>query len=273
MRSENALFPDHFYEYAVGEFAFDEVNDAVLDQAFEDLAGGLGGRRSFLYGRRAILRQPRRIARSRGALISDTWPLCPAHALIHGVVGELVGFLVTTPKGVCDLKSLESSCKAFGFFPKRDQTGIFDLVDTLHLLDHQLGIGDHAQAPGTVLNGPLEDGDEAGVFGEVVGLTAQVIAEAGYNTALRVFDNRAIAGGARIAAGAAVTVGDKPARGGGSRRGVGKGKGIHRLQCTGAWGYRGTERVLTKVLIQRLSECGQLPTYGVLIPWQLKLPA
>jgi len=38
-------FADYFYEDAVGEFAAQEVNYAVFDVAFENLAGGLGGGR------------------------------------------------------------------------------------------------------------------------------------------------------------------------------------------------------------------------------------
>ena len=50
------LFADDFDENAVGEFAFDEVDHAVFDQAFEDLAGGLRRWCLFLRRSRTILR-------------------------------------------------------------------------------------------------------------------------------------------------------------------------------------------------------------------------
>ena len=38
------LFADDFYEDAVGEFAFQQMDYAAFYIAFEDLAGGFGGR-------------------------------------------------------------------------------------------------------------------------------------------------------------------------------------------------------------------------------------
>jgi hypothetical protein len=34
------LFPDHFHEDPIGQFAFEEVDYAILDVAFQDLARG-----------------------------------------------------------------------------------------------------------------------------------------------------------------------------------------------------------------------------------------
>jgi hypothetical protein len=41
--SKISLLADNFYEDAVGQFAAEQVDYAVFDVAFEDLAGGLGG--------------------------------------------------------------------------------------------------------------------------------------------------------------------------------------------------------------------------------------
>jgi hypothetical protein len=72
-----------------------------------------------------------------------------------------------------------------------------------------------------MVDGPGENCQEAGVLGVVVGLVAEKLAEAGYDAGLRVFNNGAVAGGARVAAGTAIAVGGEPlggrAGGGGGR--------------------------------------------------------
>ena len=92
------LFADDFYEDAVGEFAFEKVDYAVLHVAFEDLAGGLGGR----LRRRSIRRRPAGwLTRScanhansansaRRANSADR----PPHPAIHGLIGQAVRFPV-----------------------------------------------------------------------------------------------------------------------------------------------------------------------------------
>jgi len=49
-----------------------------------------------------------------------------------------------------------------------------------------------------VFDGPLEDAEEAGIFGEVVGLDAEVLAQFGDDLAFGVFDDCAVAGGAGL---------------------------------------------------------------------------
>ncbi len=102
---------------------------------------------------------------------------------------------------------------AFSFFPERDKAGVFHLVEALHLLDHQLGVRDDAQTLGFILEGPIEDCQQRGVLGVIIGLLAQVFAQTGDDAALRVFNDCAKAGRAGVAAGAAVTVGGVPGRG------------------------------------------------------------
>ena len=92
------------------------------------------------------------------------------------------------------------------------KAGIADLVPALHLVDHQLGVGDHAQLSRAVLEGPLQHRQQAGVFGVVVGLDAQELAQSGDDVALGVLDDRSVAGGAGIAARTAVAVGGDTSR-------------------------------------------------------------
>ena len=133
---------------------------------------------------------------------------CAAHAAVHGVVGELVGFLVAAAQGVGDFEALQLIGTAAGFFPERAQVGAVDLVFALHLLDHQLGVGDDAEAATFVFKGPGENAEQGGVFGVVVGALAEVFAEPGEDAAVLVFDDGAVAGRAGVAAGASVAMGD-----------------------------------------------------------------
>ena len=117
----------------------------------------------------------------------------------------------------------------FGLQPERSQVGGVDFVFALDLLDHELGVGDDAEARVVVVESVLEAGEEAGVFGEVVGAHAQEFAEFGEDLALFVLDDGSVACGAGVAAGSAVAVGVDPAGlsglfGVGSRRGRGFGE-------------------------------------------------
>ncbi len=81
------LFADHFDQDAVGEFAFDQVYDAVLHQTLEDLTLRF----------RAVPFQWQLCALP--ALIPSLVPFLP-HPPVHGVVGQAVGFLVAAAQGV-----------------------------------------------------------------------------------------------------------------------------------------------------------------------------
>ena len=106
-----------------------------------------------------------------------------AVAPVHGFVGEAVGVLVLVAQGVGDLEAVELRDAAAGFFPERPQVGGVDLVLALNLLDHQLGIGDDAEAGVAVVERPLQAAEQAGVLGEVVGSVAEKLAEFGEDVA------------------------------------------------------------------------------------------
>ena len=56
----------------------------------------------------------------------------------------------------------------------------------------------------------MQDCQETGVLGEVIGLFAKIFAEPGDDTTLRVFNDGAVAGGPGVAARSAVAVGGVP---------------------------------------------------------------
>src|SRR5437899_1783781 len=133
-----------------------------------------------------------------------------AHAAVHGLVGQAVGVFVFVAEGVGDLEGLEFGDAVFCLLPEGPEVGGVDLVLALDLLDHQLGVGDDAEAGVVVVEGVLEAGEEAGVFGEVVGAHAEEFAEFGKDRAVVVLDDGAVAGGAGVAAGSAVAMGVDP---------------------------------------------------------------
>lgn len=152
----------------------------------------------------------RRLSSRSHAWLSLSLDSVLPHSLIHRFIREAVGFLVAAAEGVAHLEAVEAGGPAFGFLVEGNEAGAFHLVLTLHLLDHQLGIGDDAELSGAVFDGPLQNCQKAGVLGVVVGLDAKKMVEAGDYLALGVLDDGAVAGGAGIAARAAVAVGGKP---------------------------------------------------------------
>ena len=83
-----------------------------------------------------------------------------AHASVHGVVGELIGFFVAASEGVLDLKFLELVGATAGFFPEWAEVGAVDFVFALHLLDHEFRVGHDAQAGVLVFEAPGEDAEQ-----------------------------------------------------------------------------------------------------------------
>jgi hypothetical protein len=214
------LLADDFYEDAVGEGGVaEDVDYAVFGEAAEHCVGfgvgvgwglGFGGVRCGLEWGRG------RLGGGRGAV----------HAAIHGLVGEAVGILIFVAEGVGDLEGFEFGDAVSGLLPEGSEVGGVDFVLALDLLDHELGVGDDAEAGVAVVEGVLEAGEEAGVFGEVVGAHAEELAEFGDDHALVVLDDGSVAGGTGVAAGSAVAVGVDPAGSSGAGRvGIGSRRG------------------------------------------------
>ena len=115
-----------------------------------------------------------------------SWPglVRAFHASVHGLVGEGVGGFVFVAEGVGDFEGFESGDAVFGLLPEGFEVGGVDLVLALDLLDHELGVGDDAEAGVVVVEGVLEAGEEAGVFGVVVGAMAEEFGEFGDDVAV-----------------------------------------------------------------------------------------
>src|SRR5579863_672773 len=143
-----ALLPDHLDENPVGQLAFDQVNHAVLDEALEDLAWWARFRLLYAWRGRCAGGWDReqagtaRTAAPAGCALSR---LLLPHAAVHGIVGQLIGLLVAATESVRHLEALEPAGEAFGLFPEGKKAGVLDLIDTLHLLDHQLGVRNDLQ--------------------------------------------------------------------------------------------------------------------------------
>ena len=110
-----------------------------------------------------------------------------------------------------DLEGFEAGDAVFGLLPEGFEVGGVDFVFALDLLDHELGVGDDAEAGVVVVEGVLEAGEEAGVFGVVVGAVAEVLGELGDDVAVGAGDFGSVAGWAGVAAGSSVAVGGYPA--------------------------------------------------------------
>ncbi len=164
------------------------------------------------------------------------------HAAVHGFVGEAVGVFVFVTEGVGDLEAVEAGDAGFGFLPEGFEVGGVDFVLALDLFDHEFGVGDDAEGAVAVVEGELEAGEEAGVFGVVVGAEAEELGEFGKDVALGVGDLGAEAGGTGVAAGAAVAVGGD---GVGGVLAAGKeagGTGGHGVSLTGFDGVAATTK-------------------------------
>jgi hypothetical protein len=220
-------FADDFDEDAVGQGRVaEDVDDTVFGEAAEHGVGfGVGVGRGLGPGGVGG-----GLERGRGGLAGG-WgtgitTLAAAHAPVHGLVGEAVGVLVFVAEGVGYLEGFESGDAVFGLLPEGSKVGGVDFVLALDLLDHELGVRDDAEAGVVVVEGVLEAGKEAGVFGEVVGAHAEEFAEFGKDHAPIVLDDGSVAGGTGVAAGSAVAMGVDPVGflGVGSRRWRGLGE-------------------------------------------------
>ena len=64
-----------------------------------------------------------------------------AHAFVHCLIGQAIGFLISTTERMANLKAFEVAGKATGLLPHGSQNRAGNFVLALHLLDHQFGIG------------------------------------------------------------------------------------------------------------------------------------
>ena len=140
-----------------------------------------------------------------------------------------------------DFEGFEFGDAVFCLLPEGSEVGGVDFVLTLNLLDHELGVGDDAEAGVVVVESVLEAGEEPRVFGEVVGAHAEEFTEFGQDGAVVVLDDGSVAGGTGVAASSAVAVGVDPEalfRDGLGGAGYGRGGGVGE-EAGGGWGAAG----------------------------------
>src|SRR5271169_1716581 len=103
------------------------------------------------------------------------------------------------------------------FVVKLAQFRVPNLVDPLHLTNHEFGVADNFQGRNVVRNRIPQSGEKPVVLGVIISVVAEVLAEFGNFLALRIVDDESVAGRSGIAAGSSVDVG-----------GVSGGRGLRR---------------------------------------------
>ena len=94
------------------------------------------------------------------------------------------------------------------------QSCVFHLVDALDLPHQELRVAHYFQRFVSVLDGILKGRDQALIFGEIIGLVPQVLAERGDFASRFILDHDSVSCGAGIAAGSAVAVSNQVVLGG-----------------------------------------------------------
>jgi hypothetical protein len=132
---------------------------------------------------------------------------------VHAKVRQSVRFLVELAANVLDFHLVELTNHQPGTRMERLQPGILDLVLATHLLHQQLGVRADLHAALLVINRPLQRGEQAVVFGDIVRRDAQPAVQLVNERAVGGFDPDTVPRRTRIATGPAVYVSDNHQRG------------------------------------------------------------
>src|SRR4029077_16618244 len=130
-----------------------------------------------------------------------------AFGFVHGFVGEGVGFAILFAVDVVDAERFQRGGHFSRALEKGLQLGASNLVLAAHLFDEELGIAFDAQRLNALRLHVVERGDQAVVFGDVVGHAADVFFQLGDDFTFWVANHHAVSGRAGIAARAAVDIG------------------------------------------------------------------
>jgi hypothetical protein len=132
-----------------------------------------------------------------------------AHSLVHSGICQPIGFLVVGAQNVVDGEPIQligqSLCLGMQFLQGRT----LDLVRSLHLPHHQLRVAYHLQRLGAMLQRVLKRRQQPPIFGVIVGLMTEILAQGSDLTSRLIGDYDAITGGAGIAACAPINVSDE----------------------------------------------------------------
>ena len=123
------------------------------------------------------------------------------------MIDKGVGFTVLFPKDVLDAEERERLGHFPGAFEKRPQILTLDFVLAAHLLYQEFGIAEHAQSADAVGFCVVECGDQAEIFGDIVGVLADVFLQLCDNFPRWVTNDHAIGGGTGISSRTPIDVG------------------------------------------------------------------
>jgi hypothetical protein len=160
---------------------------------------------------------------------------------VHGEVGQGVGEGVVAAKVVTDLGSAEGVEEGHGLLPEGFEGFVADFVFAAELLDDEFGVAEDAEVLDAKGLGVAETGEEAGVFGDVVGGAADELTDGPDGGGVVGFEDGADTGRAGVTAGAAVEAeGDSLGDGHGEEKVVHEGhEGTRRkeafLRCVWRW--------------------------------------
>ena len=118
-----------------------------------------------------------------------------AFDFVHRLVGERVGFAILFAIDVIDAEGIERGRHFSSAFVKRREFRAANFVQTLHLFDEKFGVALDAQCANALRLNVVERGDQAVVFGDVVGHPADKFFQAGDRFAFRVANIHTVCGG------------------------------------------------------------------------------
>lgn len=134
-----------------------------------------------------------------------SWSMLPLLLVQHSI-HQPVSVAVVAAQDVLDGKTVEATDQFLRASKKLLQPRIFHAVLALHLFHQQLRIADYLKRGKFLLLRIFEGRYQAGVFGKIVRLNAQILCQLSQRFSLGTAHNHAVGGGAWIAPRATVYV-------------------------------------------------------------------
>src|SRR5688500_3599771 len=129
---------------------------------------------------------------------------------VHSLVGQAIGFLVVLAADVLELHVTNLLRQAARLLPERLKPWMLHPVFAAHLFHQQVGVRFDVELLDAVVRRPVERGEQAAIFGDVVGGDAHRLLQFDHR-AVAELNPDAVAGRARVAAGATVDIRDRGA--------------------------------------------------------------
>ena len=128
-------------------------------------------------------------------------------AAIHCFIGQSIRVYIVLAQGMTNLKVSEFADQLLRFFVELAQFRMLDLVDALHLSDHEFRIADHPERLDAIRIRIAQHSEKSLILGVIVGVVSEIFAEFGDLLTGRILDDHAIAGRPGIAPSAPIDVG------------------------------------------------------------------